>query len=88
MQRVNEKLTALERKFFGKESAIRVAIVGCGYSGVELAATISERLQSRGAVQAINVEKIILPNAPPSNRESALKVSKIIWLDYNFYGVY
>ncbi|KAH6833487.1 dehydrogenase C1 [Perilla frutescens var. hirtella] len=72
--RVNEKLTALERNFFGKDSRIRVAVVGCGYSGVELAATISERLQDRGVVQAINVEKTILPSAPPSNRESALKV--------------
>ncbi|KAL6587960.1 Nuclear pore complex subunit [Orobanche minor] len=72
--RVNEKLGALERKFFGKDSPIRVAIVGCGYSGVELAATISERLQARGVVQAINVNKTILSNAPPGNRESALKV--------------
>ncbi|KAI3462412.1 hypothetical protein Pfo_019075 [Paulownia fortunei] len=73
-RRVNEKLRALERKYFGQDSPIRVAIVGCGYSGVELAATISERLQARGVVQAINVEKTILPNAPPGNRESALKV--------------
>ncbi|KAG8383880.1 hypothetical protein BUALT_Bualt04G0060200 [Buddleja alternifolia] len=73
-QRVNEKLRALERKYFGKDSQIRVAVVGCGYSGVELAATISERLQDRGLVQAINVGKAILPNAPPGNRESALKV--------------
>ncbi|KAL6521494.1 Nuclear pore complex subunit [Orobanche gracilis] len=72
--RVNEKLRALEREFFGKDSPIRVAIVGCGYSGVELAATISERLQARGVVQAINVNKTILSNAPPGNRESALKV--------------
>ncbi|KAL2553083.1 NAD(P)H dehydrogenase C1 [Forsythia ovata] len=72
--RVNEKLTALERKYFGKDSPIRVTVVGCGYSGVELAATISERLQARGLVQAINVQKTILPNAPPGNRESALKV--------------
>ncbi|KAL6555846.1 Nuclear pore complex subunit [Orobanche hederae] len=72
--RVNEKLGALEREFFGKDSPIRVAIVGCGYSGVELAATISERLQARGVVQAINVNKTILSNAPPGNRESALKV--------------
>ncbi|KAL6588226.1 Nuclear pore complex subunit [Orobanche minor] len=72
--RVNEKLRALEREFFGKDSPIRVAIVGCGYSGVELAATISERLQARGVVQAVNVNKTILSNAPPGNRESALKV--------------
>ncbi|KAL6588162.1 hypothetical protein OROMI_001140 [Orobanche minor] len=72
--RVNEKLGALEREFFGKDSPIRVSIVGCGYSGVELAATILERLQARGVVQAINVNKTILSNAPLGNRESALKV--------------
>lgn len=74
MQKVNEKLRALERTYFGKDYPIRVAVVGCGYSGVELAATISERLQDGGVVKAINVGKEILPNAPPGNRESALKV--------------
>ncbi|PIN24246.1 NADH-dehydrogenase (ubiquinone) [Handroanthus impetiginosus] len=73
-RRVDEKLRALERKYFGKDSPIRVAIVGCGYTGIELAATVSERLQARGVVQAINVDKTILPDAPPGNRESALKV--------------
>ncbi|CAA3016013.1 alternative NAD(P)H-ubiquinone oxidoreductase C1, chloroplastic/mitochondrial-like [Olea europaea var. sylvestris] len=72
--KVNEKLRALERTYFGKDYPIRVAVVGCGYSGVELAATISERLQDGGVVKAINVGKEILPNAPPGNRESALKV--------------
>lgn len=72
--RVNEKLTSLERKYFGKNSPICVAVVGCGYSGVELAATLSERLKARGIVQAINVDKTILPSAPPGNRERALKV--------------
>ncbi|KAK4366352.1 hypothetical protein RND71_014232 [Anisodus tanguticus] len=37
-------------------------------------ATISERLQEKGIVQAINVEKIILSNAPAGNRDAALKV--------------
>lgn len=64
----------LERRKFGKDSLIRVAVVGCGYSGVELAATVSERLQDRGLVQAINVNTTILPTAPPGNREAALKV--------------
>ncbi|XP_075514679.1 alternative NAD(P)H-ubiquinone oxidoreductase C1, chloroplastic/mitochondrial isoform X2 [Primulina tabacum] len=73
-RRVNEKLTALERKYFAKETPIHVTVVGCGYSGIELAATISERLQARGVIQAINAGKIILPDAPPGNRESALKV--------------
>lgn len=71
---VDEKLRALERQNFGKDSQIRVAIVGCGYSGVELAATISERLQDKGIVEAINVENTVLPNAPIGNREAALKV--------------
>ncbi|KAK5774278.1 NADH dehydrogenase C1, chloroplastic/mitochondrial -like protein [Gossypium arboreum] len=72
--RVDEKLKTLERTKFGKDSFIRVAVVGCGYSGVELAATISERLQDRGIVQAINVESTICPTAPTGNREAALKV--------------
>uniref|UniRef100_A0A2P2LBM0 demethylphylloquinone reductase n=1 Tax=Rhizophora mucronata TaxID=61149 RepID=A0A2P2LBM0_RHIMU len=72
--KVNNKLRALERRNFGKESQIHVAVVGCGYSGVELAATVSERLQHRGIVHAINVEKTICPAAPPGNREAALKV--------------
>ncbi|KAJ9159466.1 hypothetical protein P3X46_024973 [Hevea brasiliensis] len=73
-RKVDEKLRALERRNFGKDSLIRVAVVGCGYSGVELAATISERLKDGGVVQAINVETTICPTAPPGNREAALKV--------------
>ncbi|XP_039014454.1 alternative NAD(P)H-ubiquinone oxidoreductase C1, chloroplastic/mitochondrial-like isoform X2 [Hibiscus syriacus] len=72
--KVNKKLRTLERMKFGKDSLICVAVVGCGYSGVELAATISERLQDRGIVQAINVETTICPTAPAGNREAALKV--------------
>lgn len=73
-QKVDKKLRELERRNFSKDSLIRVAVVGCGYSGVELAATISERLQDRGIVQAINVETTILSTAPPGNREAAMKV--------------
>ncbi|KAL4021194.1 hypothetical protein IC575_019985 [Cucumis melo] len=73
-QRVDSQLKILERINFSKKSLIRVAVVGCGYSGVELAATISERLQDRGLVQAINMETMICPTAPPGNREAALKV--------------
>ncbi|KAL5053227.1 hypothetical protein RYX36_033909 [Vicia faba] len=75
-RKVNNRLTMLERKTFGKtkDYQISVAIVGCGYSGVELAATVAERLQNRGIVRAINVERTICPTAPPGNREAALKV--------------
>ncbi|KAK9266232.1 hypothetical protein L1049_012436 [Liquidambar formosana] len=72
--KVENKLRTLERKNFGKDSPIRVAVVGCGYSGVELAATISERLQDKGIVQAVNVVTTICPTAPSGNREAALKV--------------
>lgn len=72
--RVNEKLSKLERRNFKTGAAIKVAVVGCGYGGVELAATISERLQDRGTVQAINVSKSILTSAPDGNREAAMKV--------------
>ncbi|RID53160.1 hypothetical protein BRARA_G00580 [Brassica rapa] len=39
--RVNEKLSKLERRNFKNGNPIKVAVVGCGYGGVELAATIS-----------------------------------------------
>ncbi|KAK7247616.1 hypothetical protein RIF29_42502 [Crotalaria pallida] len=73
-RKVNDKLTTLERRTFGKDFQISVAIVGCGYSGVELAATVAERLQNKGIVRAINVDPMICPTAPPGNREAALKV--------------
>ncbi|KAL6177121.1 hypothetical protein ACLB2K_048647 [Fragaria x ananassa] len=73
-RKVDLRLRELERRKFSKESLIRVVVVGCGYAGVELAATVSERLQDRGIVQAINVENTICPNAPHGNREAATKV--------------
>ncbi|KAF5822674.1 putative NADH:ubiquinone reductase (non-electrogenic) [Helianthus annuus] len=72
--KVNDKLTKLERENFGKANPIRVVVVGLGYSGVELAATVSERLEGKGVVQAISVDSSILPTAPPGNKEAALKV--------------
>lgn len=72
--KVNDKLMKLERDNFGKETPIRVVVVGLGYSGVELAATVAERLQGKGVVQAISVDSSILPTAPPGNKEAALKV--------------
>ncbi|KAM6563239.1 hypothetical protein CsatB_023237 [Cannabis sativa] len=73
-RRVDQRLKTLERRNFGKNSLINVAVVGCGYAGVELAATVSERLQDRGIVKAINVETTICPQASPGNKEAALKV--------------
>ncbi|KAK4264678.1 hypothetical protein QN277_025820 [Acacia crassicarpa] len=72
--KVNNNIKTLERKYFGKDSQISVAVVGCGYAGVELAATVAERLKDKGVVRAINAENMICPTAPPGNREAALKV--------------
>ncbi|XP_058200982.1 alternative NAD(P)H-ubiquinone oxidoreductase C1, chloroplastic/mitochondrial [Rhododendron vialii] len=71
---VEKRLRELERKYFGKDTPIVVAVVGCGYAGVELAATVSERLKDKGVVHAIGRDTTILPTAPPGNREAALKV--------------
>ncbi|KAK9167542.1 hypothetical protein Scep_002733 [Stephania cephalantha] len=76
--KVDSRLKALERGKFGKDSLIRVVVVGCGYAGVELAAIVAERLQDKGIVQAINAETIICPSAPPGNREAALKVRSML----------
>ncbi|XP_020255923.1 alternative NAD(P)H-ubiquinone oxidoreductase C1, chloroplastic/mitochondrial isoform X2 [Asparagus officinalis] len=87
-RKVDDKLRMLERERFDDDSSpICVAIVGCGYSGVELAATISDRLQNKGIVQAINVGTTICPSAPPGNREAALKVlqSRDIQLYLGYY---
>lgn len=86
LQKVNNKLKALERKYFGAGSPIRVVVVGCGYSGVELAATVSERLKDKGMVQAINAETTICPSAPSGNREAALKV-RFLLTPYIFLGL-
>ncbi|PIA47436.1 hypothetical protein AQUCO_01400238v1 [Aquilegia coerulea] len=73
--KVDKRLKSLEREKFGKPSSpISVVVVGCGYAGVELAATVAERLQGKGKVQAINVGTTICPGAPPGNREAAMKV--------------
>lgn len=77
IQKVNEKLKILERKTFGTNTPVSVAVVGCGYSGVELAATIAERLQNRGIIKAINVGNEIIPDAPPGNRQAAKKVRNL-----------
>ncbi|GLJ50363.1 hypothetical protein SUGI_1073170 [Cryptomeria japonica] len=73
--KVDKHLRTLERKKFGKgQPPIRVIVVGSGYCGVELAATVAERLADRGKVQVVNVASTICPSAPASNREAALKV--------------
>ncbi len=63
---------------------IRVAIVGAGYSGVELACKLADRLKDRGRVRLVELSDQILRNSPEFNREAATKAlsARGIWLDY------
>ena len=78
--RVIEKLRLLEESHLDK---IRVAIVGGGYSGVELACKIADRLGDQGRVRIIDRGTQILDRATDFNRETAIKAleARQIWID-------
>ncbi|MFM2431369.1 MAG: hypothetical protein RLZZ511_2582 [Cyanobacteriota bacterium] len=79
-QRVAERLRQLETSDAEK---IRVAIVGGGYSGVELACKLAERLGDRGRLRIIERSNQILANSPAFNRETAEKAlsERSVWRD-------
>ena len=55
----------------------RVAVIGGGLSGVELASVIAERLNGKstnGVVDVITPNKRVMATAPPGQREAALRV--------------
>ncbi len=78
--RLDEKLRLLETS---PTERIRIAIVGAGYSGVELACKLADRLKDRGRIRLIQSRDTILPNAPKFNRDAALKAleQRGIWVD-------
>lgn len=78
--RLDAKLRLLEAS---DRERIRVAIVGAGYSGVELACKLADRLQERGRIRLIQSRGTILPNAPEFNRQAALKAleRRGVWVD-------
>ncbi|MEL6221980.1 MAG: NAD(P)/FAD-dependent oxidoreductase [Cyanobacteria bacterium J06627_8] len=78
--RLKEKLRLLEQSDADK---IRVAIAGGGYSGVELACKIAERLGDRGRVRIIERGSQILSTSPDFNRNAALKAlnDRNVWVD-------
>ncbi|PSB09255.1 FAD-dependent oxidoreductase [filamentous cyanobacterium CCP1] len=78
--RLEEKLRLLEQSDLEK---IRVAIVGAGYSGVELACKLAERLGDRGRLRIIEIADQILKTSPEFNRETATKAltDRGVWLD-------
>ncbi len=68
--RLEERLRILEASDTDK---IRVAIAGAGYSGVELACKLADRLGERGRLRLIELGDQILRTSPEFNRESAKK---------------
>jgi demethylphylloquinone reductase len=78
--RLEEKLKELERN---NPEKIRTVIAGGGYSGIELACKIADRLGERGRVRIVEKSNDILRNSPEFNRKTSKKAleSRHIWLD-------
>ncbi|TVQ14807.1 MAG: NAD(P)/FAD-dependent oxidoreductase [Leptolyngbya sp. DLM2.Bin27] len=77
---LKERLRLLEASEADK---VRVAVVGGGYSGVELACKVAEQLGERGRVRLIERSDMILRTSPDHNREVAQKaLSDLgVWVD-------
>jgi NADH:ubiquinone reductase (non-electrogenic) len=80
--RLEEKLRLLEAS---DKDPIRIAIVGGGYIGVELACKLADRLGQRGKLRIIEMADEILRLSTEHNRQVALKAleSRQIWIDTN-----
>jgi NADH dehydrogenase len=78
--RLGDSLRLLEKS---NREKIRVAVVGGGYSGVELACKLADRLGERGRLRLIERGDNILPTSPEFNREAAKKalLERRVWLD-------
>ncbi len=79
--RLKERLRQLEDSSTEK---IRVAIVGGGYSGVEIACKVAEKLGDRGRVRIVERADKILATSPEFNQKAAQKAlsDKKVWIDY------
>ncbi|MEO1428035.1 MAG: NAD(P)/FAD-dependent oxidoreductase [Cyanobacteria bacterium J06633_8] len=77
---LEEQLRILEES---DKDKIRIAIVGGGYSGVELACKLSDRLGERGRFRLVEMADEILRNSPEFNREAAKKAldERSVWVD-------
>jgi len=78
--RLEERLRILEESDTEK---IRVAVVGGGYSGVELACKLAERLGERGRIRLIEQGEMILKTSPEFNREASQQAlnERKVWID-------
>ena len=79
--RLKERLRQLEAT---QPEKIRVAIVGGGYVGVEVACKMAERLGEQGRIRIVELADKILQNSPEFNQKAAQKAlsDKDIWIDY------
>lgn len=78
--RLEERLRVLEAS---QAEKIRIAVVGAGYCGVELACKLSDRLGERGRLRLIEQSDLILRTSPDFNRSAATKAleDRQIWID-------
>lgn len=78
--RLQEKLKLLEE---ANPDKIRIAIVGGGYSGVEVACKLADRLGEKGRIRIIDRGEQILKDSSDFNRETAVKAleKNQIWQD-------
>ena len=78
--RLQEKLRVLEASDSDK---IRIAVIGGGYSGVELACKLADRLPEKGRIRLVERNDMILGTSPEFNREAASKAlsERNIWID-------
>ncbi|HEY9702546.1 MAG TPA: FAD-dependent oxidoreductase, partial [Allocoleopsis sp.] len=79
-------LLAEKLRFLSKtepDKIIRISVVGGGYSGVELACKLADRLGNKAKIRLIELGDKILQNSPQFNRETAQKAleERGIWLD-------
>ncbi|MEG4454921.1 NAD(P)/FAD-dependent oxidoreductase [Microcoleus sp. N9_A1] len=77
---LEERLRFLEASNTDK---IRVAIVGAGYSGVELACKLADRLGDKGRIRLVEQSDMILRTSPEFNREAASQAleKRKVWID-------
>ena len=78
--RLEEQLRRLQTL---EQDKVRIAIVGGGYSGVELACKLADRLGTKGRIRIVEQSEEILKNSPEFNRESAKNAlsNRQVWLD-------
>jgi demethylphylloquinone reductase len=80
VNRLEGRLRELENS---DREKIRVAVVGAGFSGVELACKLADRLGERGRLRLVELGDKILPAAQEFNRTAAQKAltDRQVWLD-------